>query len=388
MRVVPAQSDTAPALLITFPGNSLTSVAGSIEFAPVSQQTKSTSNKRMKQIRKNNWAFTLIELLVVIAIIAVLASLLVPALSNAKATAKSARCRSNLRQLDGHTEFSNPGGNNAHFSGSPPMKSNSSNGAGETIYPPRRKRAFTLIELLVVIVIIAILASLLLPGLSRAKSAAHSVKCKSNVRQIGLALVMYVQDAGAYPLLNFGFTASTPYWWDALMPYVANDWDGPLYQCPAYRLRHTRVAVIRQPTYAEEPFGSYGYNADGFANGIMGLGPHQSRSPGERGVREASVKVPAAMIAIGDANMIPWSGQFVTGDDWLNFAGGLYPPSLPLREQCLRAIRQRHGAQYNLVFCDGHVEGIHQDRLFVNTESARKRWNRDNEAHMDRKYSR
>src|SRR6266571_7115543 len=58
---------------------------------------------------------------------------------------------------------------------------------------------FTLVELLVVIAVIAILAALLLPALSRAKSSAKSAACKSNLRQQGLALIMYVDDYGKYP---------------------------------------------------------------------------------------------------------------------------------------------------------------------------------------------
>src|SRR5688500_4811264 len=61
------------------------------------------------------------------------------------------------------------------------------------------RRAFTLIELLVVIAILAVLASLLLPALARAKEKARRVQCISNLRQLTLSLHTYVLDNGRYP---------------------------------------------------------------------------------------------------------------------------------------------------------------------------------------------
>ena len=96
------------------------------------------------------------------------------------------------------------------------------------------RRGFTLIELLVVIAIIAILAAILFPVFARAREKARQASCQSNLKQMGLAMMMYCQDYDEkYPSVyddGNGYPAGRIIWADKIFPYVKNR---QLFACPS-----------------------------------------------------------------------------------------------------------------------------------------------------------
>jgi prepilin-type N-terminal cleavage/methylation domain-containing protein/prepilin-type processing-associated H-X9-DG protein len=107
------------------------------------------------------------------------------------------------------------------------------------LFASRSKQGFTLIELLVVIAIIAILAAILFPVFGRARENARRSSCQSNLKQIGLGMMQYIQDYDEKYPLRRGASSSTPLaanapathmWYGSINPYIKSN---QLFQCPS-----------------------------------------------------------------------------------------------------------------------------------------------------------
>lgn len=264
----------------------------------------------------------------------------------------------------------------------------------KTLRPsPLRNRAFTLIEILVVIAIIAILASILFPVFSRARESARRASCASNMKQIGLAWIMYSQDydemttpmyveGGGGPYLDL---ADKNYWPDLLYPYiksgsaktVKDSSQGGVFTCPS-----TSGLNMGSPDHWTAV--RYAYNQSNINNDYIVF----DSGSVSRGVTMARLGHPSQTIAFSEGLL--GGGPFLNGSDHADNIGdqntvyGAYDFNTPikrssnvpatLRESLEKGLMVEGGTTVdtmatdrtlhqhmdgsNYVFADGHVKWL------------------------------
>jgi prepilin-type processing-associated H-X9-DG protein/prepilin-type N-terminal cleavage/methylation domain-containing protein len=260
----------------------------------------------------------------------------------------------------------------------------------------RRRRGFTLVELLVVIGIIALLISILMPALNKARQQALTIKCAANLHNMGQALTMYTTQHRYYPGHAAFSNGVFAVWPTRLRLYLNND--RGVFYCPAqesgfeWQLVSNGNATANESGYGYNqgeklldvftvPF-SYGYNDWGVQRSGQGGIPVEQQlglggdivvgNPGLKEMRATKVKKASDMIAIADN----WTdGQWDYNLDPIN------PTEYPGRI---------HSKGANVLFCDGHVQWYLQKDLinvgpgFGGTPSQmqmNRLWNCDNELH-------
>ena len=215
----------------------------------------------------------------------------------------------------------------------------------------KRRKGFTLIELLVVIAIIAILAAILFPVFAKAREKARTASCQSNLKQLALGLLAYVQDYDeTFPTYywsegNAGIPNSCT-WWAGIYPYVKNL---QIYRCPSSPLgghKTWQIWINNNPPFNDPTFvNNYGYNE---IIGNVSGGCHISR-----------LTKPAEVVVLADCTS-SWIGGYWQSADRphlrrVAFARGGAPcgcpPNLTMNENWAL-----HNSGSNIAFADGHVK--------------------------------
>lgn len=241
----------------------------------------------------------------------------------------------------------------------------------------RPSRGFTLIELLVVIAIIAILAAILFPVFAQARDAARKASCTSNLKQIGLAILMYNQDYDeTYPFAAFNPPGQTLImWYDLVEPYVKSGTKGvmnpvagpagrnaaPFWICPNYDKNDYAKLPGDPDPFPFDPQAKVrgmSYAANGNIMPMMHSAFPGFTFPG-RITSLAALQSPAQVVLVGHSQAVR---PALAGDDWfsdcVNDETGYPPTGNPnignAAAYCSARYKHNGGSVYLLA--DGHAK--------------------------------
>lgn len=212
-----------------------------------------------------------------------------------------------------------------------------------------KKNGFTLIELLIVLTIIAILAALLFPVFAKGREKARQTVCGSNLREVGMATMIYAQDYDeVLPLPFFGdwIPPGTYRWMDPLLPYVKNR---QLFVCP------TRKEAVYEP-YTVGQYGGYRCNRAYFGSDVVDGAKTTPPFQGG-GISLSELEVPSQTVLLGDGIPGDFQAARKRVSEWntkLNQPAGVVPS--PYGPE-LAGWQGRHNGRCNFLYCDGHVKG-------------------------------